>query len=102
MTVAVTPVPGLTSVVTNGGTPVEVIPGAPNGGFITNPISATDQGLGAPENLYVDPVNPAGLVGNGTTFVLYPGASWPIIPGQTSITSVNAASNGHKFSVVWF
>lgn len=101
---AVTPVAGITSVVAVGGTPVEVVPAGPNGGFITNPIANTDQGIAIAENLYVDCVNPAGAgtIGNGTTFVLYPGASWPIIPGQTTSTSVNAKTSGHKFSVTWY
>jgi hypothetical protein len=96
----VTPTPGLASVVTAGGTPVNAIGPMPNGGFITNPASASDQGLGAAENLYIDPVGAAGLNGNGTTFVLAPGQTWTVIPGQSTPTSVNAASSGHKFSVV--
>lgn len=97
---AVTPQPGLTSVVAVGGTPVVAVGAGPNGGFITNPLTATDQGIGGAEPLYVDAVGNAGLAGNGTTFALQPGQTWAIIPGQTTATSVNAASAGHKFSVV--
>jgi hypothetical protein len=96
----VTPVPGLASVITTGGTAVVAVGPAPNGGFIANPASATDQGLDAVETLYVNPVTAATEAANGTTFALAPGQSWELIPGQTTNTSVNAASSGHKFSVV--
>lgn len=99
---AVTPIALLTSVVTTGATPVQVAPGGENGGFITNPADPTDQGLGTAEDLYVTCVGSApGSApgdGNGTTFVLFPGQTWEFIPGQTTATWVNAASNGHKFS----
>lgn len=101
----VTPVAGLVSQVTTGGTSVIVVSGGPNGGFITNPASATDQGLGSAEDLIVNPVGAAadptgGAAINGTNFRLSPGQTWNIIPGQTTQTSVNAASSGHKFSAV--
>lgn len=97
---SVTPIAGLTSVVAVGGTPVIVFAGNPNGGVITNPSSATDQGLNGAENLYVNPVGAAGLEGNGTTFALTPGQSWTVIPNQTTTTTVNAPSSGHEFSAV--
>lgn len=75
-------------------------PAGVNGGFITNPASAADQGLANAEDLFVDPVGAASEAGNGTTFRLAPGQTWSLIPGQTTPTSVNAASSGHKFSVV--
>lgn len=100
MTTLVTPVPGLNSVVVTGGIAIVAVAGSPNGGFITNPYAAADQGIGAAEILYVSPVAAPGLAANGTAFALYPGQSWPLIPGQTTPTYVNAASNGHKFSVV--
>lgn len=96
----VTPTAGAASEVTIGGTSVIAALAAPNGGFITNPASAADQGLADAETLYVDPVGAAGLEANGTTFALAPGQSWSLIPGQTTQTSVNAASSGHKYSVV--
>jgi hypothetical protein len=101
----VTPVPGSASIVAAGGVAVVAVPGGPNGGFITNPYDAADQGISSAEPLYVDPVGTPGAGpgnGNGTTFVLYPGQSWPLIPGQTTVTRVNAQTSGHKFSVVYF
>lgn len=97
---AVTPSPGAASQVAVGGTAVVAVNAGPNGGFITNPASGDDQGLANPEPLYVDPVADAKLEGNGTTFRLEPGQTWTLIPGQTTRTSVNATSPGHKFSVV--
>lgn len=99
----VTPRAGTNSAVVSADTPVEAVPVNPNGGFITNPYTATEQGIGAAESLYVDPTgaDPT-LEGNGTTFALLPGQSWTIIPGQTTPTKVNAASSGHKFSVTYW
>lgn len=98
----VTPIAGLVSVVATGGSPVVAIGPLPNGGVITNPVSVSDQGIPGdiPENLYVDPVANATNEGNGTTFALAPGQSWTVIPGQTTPTSVNAPTSGHKFAVV--
>lgn len=97
---SVTPKAGIVSVVAVGGTPVVTVGPGPNGGFITNPASKDDQGIAAAEVLYVSPVGSAGLAANGTTFALQPGQSWPLIAGQTTNTSVNANTGGHKFSVV--
>lgn len=99
----VTPVPGLVSEIEIGGTAVMVIPPGPNGGYITNPPNPADQGIGGgTEPLYVDPVSPPGLNGNGTTSSLAPGQSYSIIPGQTNPVYVNAATSGHKFTCVWY
>lgn len=99
-----TPVPGTNSIITTGGVAVQAAPSGLTGGYITNPVSPVDQGLGsgaAPEPLYIDPTgNPATLQGNGTCIALAPGESFPIIPGSTETVSANAASNGHKFTVV--
>lgn len=96
----VTPIPAINSEVAVGGTPVTVFLGGPNGGIITNPASPDDQNIGGGmvENLYVNPVTDATLIGNGTTFSLQPGQSWSAIPGQTTRTSVNAFTSGHRFS----
>lgn len=89
----VTPIPGINSTVASGGSAVTAVNPAPNGGFITNPATAS-------ETLYVNPAGTAGLNANGTTFGLAPGQTWTVIPGQTTATSVNAATSGHQFSVV--
>jgi len=91
----VTPRPGLVSQIATGGNPVEVIPANPNGGFITNPATAT-------ETLFVNPVADAELAAGGTTFGLAPGQTWTVIPGQTTATTCNAASSGHGFSAIYW
>jgi hypothetical protein len=94
---------GLNSVVATGGTAVPAIPVNINGGIITNPLAAADQGLPEPaETLYVNPMGAATLTANDQTFALAPGQSWVAVPGQTTITTVNAPSSGHKFSVIFW
>ena len=100
--ISVTPQAGLNSIITADGVAVIAVGPGPNGGIITNPYTNTDQGLADAEVLYVSPVSAPGLSANGTAFALYPGQSWTLIPGQTTPTYVNAATNGHKFSVVWY
>ena len=67
---------GLASIVAAGGVPVIAALAAPNGGFLTNPASNTDQGLVTAEPLYVDVVTSAALEGNGTTVALEPGETF--------------------------
>ena len=93
---------GVTSTIAVSGTAVVVVPAAPNGGVITNPYLASDQGLVTAEVLYVNPVGLATLTANNTTFALQPGQSWQVIPGQTTQTTVNAPTGGHAFSVIWW
>lgn len=103
---AVTPQAGNASQVVTGGTPVVAVLGVPagiNGGFITNPVTPTDQGIsGSPEPLYVNVVTTASLAGNGTTFALSPGQTFNLVPGQTTAASVNAQTTGHRFTVIWW
>lgn len=97
---SVTPVPGVTSVVVTGGTAVIAVGINPNGGFIVNPSSADDQGLANVESIFVSPVTDATLHANGVTFELRPGQSWQVIANQSTPTTVNAPTSGHRFSVV--
>ena len=60
---SVTPVAGLASTVTTGGTAVNAAGTNPNGGFITNPASAT-------ETLFVNPVGAAGTSASGTSYAI--------------------------------
>lgn len=99
---SITPVPGLVDQITTGGTAVVALPGNISGGFIQNPYSPSDSGVAA-EPLYINPTGAAAVLeGNGTTFALQPGETWNIVPGQTTSTSVNAATSGHKFAVVYW
>lgn len=97
---SVTPSPGLTSTITTGGTAQNAVAAGVNGGYITNPASNTDQGIGTAENLYVNPVGAATTAANGTTIALGPGQTFELIAGSTLPVSVNALSSGHRFSVV--
>lgn len=96
-----TPVVGL--VTQTGGAPgVGVLAISPNqsGGYIVNPLSASDQGLSAAEVLYVDQVSTATPVANGSTIALQPGQSYTVIPGTTTGVTVASASANHKFTAV--
>lgn len=101
-----TPAAGAASVVSTGGTPVTAAngsAGAPiDGCYLVNPATAADQGIGAAENLYVNPVTTATTSGNGTTSAIQPGQPYNCVPGMINNLSVNAATSGHKFNlVVW-
>ena len=97
----VTPVPALNSQVVTGGVAVNAFGPNPNGGFLQNPLTATDQAIGSAEDLCINPVtaaaNPSGPL-NGTNFRISPGGGWNLISGQTTPTSINAATSGHKIS----
>lgn len=96
-----TPKPGLASIVQTGGQPVTVANAGTGGGYVTNPLSAADQGVAAAEVLYVDPVGPCvSLAAGGTIIALQPGDTFALVPGSTLPTTANAASGGHKFTVV--
>lgn len=100
-----TPQPGAASVVVTGGTPVIAVIAVPagiGGGYVTNPLLATDQGISTAEVLYINIVAAATLASNGTTVALQPGQSFTLPAGQNSATSVNAVSSGHKFTCVWW
>ena len=106
---AVTPVALLVSSITTGGTAVQITPalaGGINGGFITNPSTAADQGIMTPETLYLSPVitTPGSTDGSGygTTFALLPGQTYTFTPGQTTSIWVNAATSGHQFGGIYY
>jgi hypothetical protein len=100
----VTPTGGAHSFITIGGTPVIAASANPlgyNGGYIVNPLTASDQGIGTAEPLIVDPTGVVpGLNANGTAIALQPGQSWNLIPGQVTATYVNAVTSSHKFTCV--
>jgi hypothetical protein len=95
-----TPYRAATTVVSVGGTAAVAMYGPLGGGFITNPASAADQGIGTAEVLFVDLTGPAALKETGTTVPIQPGATFIIPAGQTTNVSVNAKTSGHKFSAV--
>jgi hypothetical protein len=96
-----TPVSGPTTITSaTPGTAVTAIAANMAGGYITNPTNASDQGLSAPEPLYIDQVHNATLSGNGSTIVLQPGQSYSIIPFTITPVTAVAASPNHKFTAV--
>lgn len=88
------------AIVTTGTTAVTPMSGPYNGCYIVNPLTATDQGIMAAEPLYVNPVVAATTTGNGTNTAIAPGQAWNCPVGGTGAISVNAATTGHKFTVV--
>ena len=98
-----TPVQGPnTQTSATAGIPTNAISPNMSGGYIVNPMLAADQGLTVAEVLYVNQVQPASVVANGTTIALQPGQSYTVIPNTTTAVSVASASANHKFtSVQW-
>ena len=90
--------PGSNSVVSRGGKSVVALVGGALGGYVVNPAAVADQGILAPEPLFVDPTGPAALQQTATTVPLLPGQGYVLPPGQTTPLWVNAKSSGHKFS----
>ncbi len=82
------------------GTTVIAIDPNQSGGFITNPLLATDQGLSSAEALYVNQVTLASTVANNTTIALQPGQSYTVIPYTTTPVTVASLSPSHKFTAV--
>lgn len=93
----VTPAAGTASAIVTGGTALTIVTGPTNGGYITNPSNAS-------ENLYIDPVGVPGSTdaeGYGTTLILVPGQSFNIPAlAAGSVIKANAATTGHKITVV--
>jgi hypothetical protein len=97
--------PGLISQTDDGGAAIQVSPGGIGaedvvGGTITNPLSATDQGLTTAESLFVDFTGPAYDEVTATTSELKPGASINIPANCTTGAWVCSPSDNHQFSVV--
>jgi hypothetical protein len=93
---------GIQSVIKLGGQSVQVAPiNLPsNGGIITNPFLAIDQGLLISEELFVSIVGPAALFENKDTTALQPGQQF-IVPAGSYVW-VNAVSSGHYFSAIFY
>lgn len=98
-----TPAAGTASSIVTGGTAVTVVTGPVNGGYICNPLNTAAQGVTA-ENAYVDQVGTPGSTdgaANGTTALLVAGQCLTLPPTKTgSVVKANAATSGHKLSVV--
>lgn len=97
---AVTPVAGTTATVVTGGTAVTMVTGPVNGCYITNPLSATDQGIAVAEVGYINIVGTATTTGNTSNVTIQAGQTFSCPAGMTTNASVNAATSGHVFTVV--
>lgn len=99
-----TPEAGLAHVITTGGTAIIVAEGPNSGGYVINPNPAAAQGLGLPENAYINMTGPPGstdAAASGTTSILFPGDRFDLPPLDDGVSVyVNAASSGHKLTVV--
>jgi hypothetical protein len=96
-----TPVVGLsTSTSATPGTAVIAIAVNQSGGYIVNPMLATDQGLSAAEVLYVNQCQNAQTAAYGTTLALQPGQAYTVIPNTTTPVTVASASANHRFTAV--
>lgn len=100
----VTPAAGTASAIVQGGAALIIVTGPVTGGYIVNPPNLASQGIGAQENLYVDPVAAPGstdTLANGTTRLLLPGDKYDIPPlAAGQVIRANAATSGHKMTVV--
>lgn len=98
---AVTPAAGTAHAIVTGGTAVTFVTGPLKGCYIQNPLTATDEGIGAVEPLYVNIVTTATTSSlNGTSTALAPGQTFNCVPGQTTNVSANAATSAHNAVVV--
>jgi len=92
----VSPQAGINTTTTTAGSPVLVFPANINGGYITNPATASS-------TLFIDPTGAAPLqVAQGTTFGIVPGQTWYAIPGQTTTTSLVSTDANHEFTAIYF
>jgi hypothetical protein len=90
--------PGASSFVGMAGVSVVAAYGPILGGLLTNPLSATDQGLQTAEPLFADLTAPAALSETPTTVELLPGASFTIPANFGGTLWVNAPTAMHRFS----
>lgn len=93
-------VPGTTTVIVTGGVAVIAAFGPMAGGFITNPATDADQGVGIPEPLYVSFIGDAVLGGFGDTIELLPGQTIVFPENMLNNVSVTAATPGHRFALI--
>lgn len=89
-----------TAMIVTGGTAVVALPAGVLGCWITNPLSAADQGIATAENAYADETGAAATTtGNGTNNTLVPGQTIPCVPSSSKTVSINAATSGHTLSI---
>lgn len=98
---ATTPAAGTAHAIVTGGVAVRFVTGPVKGCYITNPLSATDEGIATVEPLYVNAVTTATtLATDGSSVALQPGQTFNCVPGQTTHVSANALTSSHNAVVV--
>ena len=98
---SVNPRAGATGTIVTGGTAVTALTGPTNGCYISNPSAAADQGIMTAEPIYVDPTGAAATTSTSTTNGrIDAGQTWFCVPYSLQSVSVNAATSGHKFTIV--
>ncbi len=99
---ALVPYQGIVTAVPTGGQGIMAVPSNVLGGYILNPYSAADQGIGSVEPLAIDIVGTCAAVqGYGTIVLLWPGDKFDLIPGLSNGHWVNASTSGHRFTCVY-
>ena len=98
-----TPTAASQSAIVTGGTAITIATGPWKGGFVQNPITASDQNIATAENFYINLVTTATANGRGSNICLTPGDSFnlPAVPGGVSLTGI-AATTAHAISVEIF
>ena len=94
------PRPGDVTTLTTGGTAQNIVVAPMQGCYVTNPLTASDQGIGSAEVVYVNPNTTATANGYGGNSALQPGQSYSCPPGDQTNLSAIAATSGHRLSVV--
>lgn len=96
----VVPNGGTNSTIIVGGVANVIVTGPVNGCYVYNPATAADQGIGAVETVYLNPVTTATAVGNGRNSAILPDRGYSCPPGMTTNLSGIAATTGHALNVV--
>lgn len=93
---------GTNSTVATGGTAVAAVTGPVTGCYIFNGSTATEQNIATAEAVFVDPVITATTTAGGSNVAIQPGQTWtcPGSVGPGRVVSINAATSGHRVTVV--
>jgi hypothetical protein len=99
---ALTPSAATASAIVSGGNATTFVTGPVNGGYICNPLLATDQNIATAETLYLNPVTTATANGRGTNSALAPGAPCYTVPPLKAGSNISAiaATTLHAANVV--
>ena len=101
MAQSVYPSVGPVTTLTTGSAAQVIVTAHVNGCYVTNPLTATGQGIGSAEVVDVNPTGTATLNGGNTgNSELQPGQTYTCPANMATDLSAVAATSGHKLSVV--